>query len=145
MAELYILATTWDVITEEERAPLRKVVERIVGYPCKLAMNLYMPDEKGEKGGKGGEKESEEDDKEDKECVEIYVMCNRRKVVADWLELQPSGAFGTIDDLYPPSTKDSYLDKLESRCESYNRANHCEFVAASSEESSESESESEES
>lgn len=122
MTELYILATTWDSITEEERAPLRKVVEKIVGYPCKLAMNLYSPAN------------------DEKECVEIYVMCNRRKVVTDWLEIQPSGAFGLIDDLYPPSTTDSYLDKLESRCESYNRANHCEFISNDSSGDSESDS-----
>lgn len=131
MTELYILATTWDSITEEERAPLRTQVEKIVGYPCKLAMNLYKPSE--------GECEEGE---EDSECVEIYVMCNRRKVVTDWLELQPSGAFGIIDELYPATTKDSYLDKIETRCNSNNRTNHCEFVSSGSSSGSDSGSDS---
>jgi hypothetical protein len=94
-------------------------------------MNLYKPSE--------GECEEGE---EDSECVEIYVMCNRRKVVTDWLELQPSGAFGIIDELYPATTKDSYLDKIETRCNSNNRTNHCEFVSSGSSSGSDSGSDS---
>jgi len=73
--------------------------------------------------------------------VDIYVWCLERKAVCDWLELQPSGAFGVIYDEYEDPDAEAVI-QLEDRCEEYNDAAGVEFV---SESESESESDSKES
>ncbi len=112
---MFAIAKRWEKVSDAERAPLKAVVERLVGYPCRLAC---MPNTGS---------------------VDIYVWCMERQTVCDWLELQPSGAFGVIYDEYDDPNAEA-VDAVEDRCDTYNDEIGVEFVSDSE---SESESESE--
>ncbi len=112
---MFAIAKRWEKISDTERAPLKIIVEKLVGYPCRLACMPNMG------------------------SVDIYVWCMERKTVCDWLELQPSGAFGVIFDEYENEDSDEVAG-VDSRCFNYNEEHGVEFVSDSE---SESESESE--
>jgi hypothetical protein len=94
MAEhpLFELASNWEATDEEERRPLRQLVEQLVGYPCKLACR---PNE---------------------ESVDLYVFSIQEKKIADWIEIQPNGAMGVIFEMY----KNKEPTDTNDRCEDYN-------------------------
>lgn len=115
MAALYELAKNWETIPDADRQPLRDLVRGLVGYPCKLACQ----DNDG--------------------VVDIYVFNEKKKRVADWLEIQESGAIGVIFDEYPNPNAES-LDALDDKCAEYNENIGVEFEE---EEDSEEEGESE--
>jgi hypothetical protein len=75
--------------------------------------------------------------------VDIYVMSMKKRIVTDWLELQPSGAIGVIYDNYDDFNK-AAMDRLDDVCERYNALNGYEFFSDSEEEEEEEESEEEE-
>ncbi len=114
MAALYELAKNWESVPDADRQPLRDLVRGLVGYPCKLACQ----DNDG--------------------VVDIYVFNEKKRKVADWLEIQESGAIGVIFDEYPQPESPA-LDRLDDACEAYNEKIGVEF-----EEEEEGESEGEE-
>lgn len=114
---MFAIAKRWEKVSDAERAQLKAVVEGLVGYPCRLAC---LPTAGS---------------------VDIYVWCLGRQAVCDWLELQPSGAFGLIYDEYEDADAEAVI-AVEDRCEEYNDAAGVEFVSDSD---SESESDSKES
>jgi hypothetical protein len=111
MADLYAMARRAAATeeTEAERAALKTAVGRLVGYPCKIACQAQ--------GAEDGSME----------WVEIYVFSERRGRVTDYLELQPSGAFGVIFDLYDDPEKPAVGD-LSDRCDAYNEEKGLEFT-----------------
>jgi hypothetical protein len=72
--------------------------------------------------------------------VDIYVMSMKKRIVTDWLELQPSGAIGVIYDNYDDFNK-AAMERLDDVCERYNALNGYEFFSDSEEEEEESEEE----
>jgi hypothetical protein len=68
-------------------------------------------------------------------AVDIYVMCSKKRVVTDWLELQDTGAFGVVFDSYDKSKK-AAMNRLDDVCEHYNAMNGFDF--SDSEEDSDS-------
>jgi hypothetical protein len=62
----------------------------------------------------------------------------KKRIVTDWLELQPSGAIGVIYDNYDDFNK-AAMDRLDDVCERYNALNGYEFFSDSEEEESEEE------
>jgi hypothetical protein len=64
------------------------------------------------------------------ESVDIYVWCMEREAVCDWLELQPSGAFGVIYDEYDDPDSEAVI-AVEDRCDIYNDEIGVEFVSDS--------------
>lgn len=116
MAALFELAKGWETVPDAERTPLRDLVTKLVGYACKLACQ------------------------ENDGVVDIYVFNEKKRKVCDWLEIQPSGAIGVIFDEYPESTTESYMDRIDGACETYNES----IGAVFEEEAEESEEEGEE-
>jgi hypothetical protein len=100
------LAAASESETPEQRTTLKRLVTRLVGYPCKIACQR-------EDGSMN--------------WVEIYVMSERRGRVTDYLEIQPSGAVGVIFDLYDDPEKPVVGD-LSDRCDAYNAREGLEFV-----------------
>lgn len=97
---LYEVALQWNDASDEERLPLKDLVTRLVGYPCKVACQTRTEDDEVSR-------------------VEIFVLSNRTGDIDDFLELQPSGAIGLIYDQYDdPDTR--RVVKVDDRCESYN-------------------------
>jgi hypothetical protein len=115
-AALYSVAVRWNDASDDERRPLKELVTRLVGYPCKVACQTREEDEEHRR-------------------VEIFVLSDRTGEIDDFLELQPSGAIGLIYDQYDdPDAK--RVVKVDDRCEAYN-----EGLGVSFEEHSDSEDE----
>ena len=75
--------------------------------------------------------------------IDLVVFNIKKNVIADWLEIQSSGAIGVIFDEYENPDARS-VSALNDRCEDYNESIGVEFEEEDSEsESSESESEGE--
>jgi hypothetical protein len=100
MSDLFRIASSWesDSITEEDRIALKNCIEKLVGYPCRLAC------------------------KENDGSIDIYVFSEEKKEVTDWIELQPSGAVGIIYDFY-----DDADSELDDACEGYNEEHDVVF------------------
>lgn len=121
---LYEVAQRWNDATDEERRPLKDLVTRLVGYPCKVACQT---------------REEEESSR-----VEIFVLSDRTGDIDDFLELQPSGAIGLIYNQYDDPDERRVV-KVDDRCEAYNDSMGLTFEEHSdSEEGDEDESDSEE-
>jgi hypothetical protein len=99
-AALYEVARRWNDATDDERRPLKDLVARLVGYPCKVAC------------------QSREEDEEHRR-VEIFVLSDRTGDIDDFLELQPSGAIGLIYDQYDDPDEKRVVN-VDDRCENYN-------------------------
>lgn len=115
MATLFELAKNWETVPDADRKPLRDLIVKLVGYPCKLAC------------------------KENDGVVDIYVFNEKKKKVCDWLELQESGAIGVIFDEYPEGVAEAYLDRIDEACETYNESIGAVFEEEDSEEEGEGE------
>jgi len=112
---IYRIATEWETLPDAERAPLRAIVERIVRYPCKIAAQPL-----------------------DDGSVHLIVFCVAAGEVKDYLELQPTGAFGVVFHLYDdPDSADVW--KISDACDDYNESVGVDFES-DSEDSSDSES-----
>jgi predicted site-specific integrase-resolvase len=98
MAALFELAKTWEEIPDADRKPLRDLITKLVGYPCKLACQSNDG------------------------VIDIYVFNEKKKKVCDWLEIQSSGAIGVIFDEYPESVAEAYVDRIDGACETYNES-----------------------
>lgn len=101
--ELHAVAQRWADATDAERRPLKALVERIVGYPCKIACQVNH------------------------ESVDIFVQSNRTGEIEDFLELQPTGAIGVIYDQYE-NPDASAVVAVDNRCEDYNSGLGVEFA-----------------
>ena len=110
MAQNYKIASEWesDTITVADKTSLKELVTRLVGYPCKIAC------------------------KRAEDTLDIYVFSEKKKKVTDWIEIQPSGAFGVIYDFYNEGVN---TDKLDDACEAYNKANGLDFEEEEEEDS----------
>lgn len=124
---LYEVAQRWNDATDDERKPLKDLVMRLAGYPCKVACQTHAVDDEGEESP----------------CVEIFVLSDRTGDIDDFLELQPSGAFGLIYDQYDDPDARRVV-KVDNRCEAYNDSMGLTFEEHSDSEDDESESDSEE-
>ena len=121
---LYEVALRWNDASDDERRPLKELVTRLVGYPCKVACQTRAEDE-------------------EVSHVEIFVLSDRTGDIDDFLELQPSGAIGLIYDQYDDPDQKRVV-KVDDRCEAYNDSMGLAFEEHSdSEEGDESESEGE--
>ena len=110
MAQNYKIASEWesDTITVADKTSLKELVTSLVGYPCKIAC------------------------KRAEDTLDIYVFSEKKKKVTDWIEIQPSGAFGVIYDFYNEGVN---TDKLDDACEAYNKANGLDFEEEEEEDS----------
>jgi hypothetical protein len=113
MTDLFRIASKWDRLTDEARQPLRRTIQELVDYPCKIACKKHSG------------------------IVDIFAFDPTLNTITDWLELQSSGAFGVIFNMYPDVDAPA-VQGLEERCQAYNEELGVEF------EESESESESDE-
>ncbi len=97
MGSLYeaAVAAAANTATGEQQSALKALVGRLVGYPCKIA----CVKEEG--------------------CVDIYVFSEEKKAVADWLEMQPTGAVGVIFESYADPDAD-VVTAVSDRCDTYN-------------------------
>jgi len=111
MSDLFRIASSWesDAITEEDRSTLKNCIEKLVGYPCRLAC------------------------KENDGSIDIYVFSVKENKVTDWIELQASGAVGIIYDFY-----DDTDSELDGACEGYNEENDVVFAEEDEEDEEES-------
>ena len=118
--EMHAVARRWNDATDAERRPLKALVERIVGYPCKIACQVNH------------------------ESVDVFVQSNRTGEIEDFLELQPTGAIGVIYAQYEDPDAPAVV-AVDDRCEDYNSGLGVEFAeeSDSEDEGDESESESE--
>lgn len=120
---LYEVALRWNDASDDERRPLKDLVTRLVGYPCKVACQTRAEDE-------------------EVSHVEIFVLSDRTGDIDDFLELQPSGAIGLIYDQYDDPDQKRVV-KVDDRCEAYNDSMGLTFEEHSdSEEGDEDESDS---
>jgi hypothetical protein len=94
MADLFNVAMKWESVTDAERAPLRELIHRLVGYECKIACC------------------------ENDGVVDIYVQSEVSGCIEDWLELQPSGAIGAIFTMYEDDSV--HVEDTDWRCGEYN-------------------------
>ena len=118
---LYEVALRWNDASDDERRPLKDLVTRLVGYPCKVACQSRAKDEEVSR-------------------VEIFVLSDRTGDIDDFLELQSSGAIGLIYDQYDDPDARRVV-KVDDRCEAYNDSMGLTFEEHSdSEEEDESES-----
>jgi len=101
-ADIFEIAKKWETVTNAERDILRSIVRGLVNYSFKLA--CYENDG----------------------VVDIYVQNEKKKLVTDWFELQPSGAIGVIFDEYPNPDSPSLTD-LDNKCAAYNESIGMEF------------------
>jgi hypothetical protein len=116
----FTIACRWETAKESERRKVKRWITDLVGYPCKLACQV------------------------NEGVVDVYVLSEKKGEVADWLEIQPSGAVGVIFDQYPDPDADAVVE-LSDRCEEYNESTGVVFESDSdSEDSSDSEAEEEE-
>ncbi len=99
--------------TGEQQTALKALVGRLVGYSCKIAC---VKEEEG---------------------VDIYVFSEEKKVVTDWLEMQPTGAVGVIFESYSDPDA-AAVTAVSDRCDAYNEEIGVDFE---SDEESESGSE----
>jgi hypothetical protein len=104
---LYDLTTRWETASDEERALLRTLVERLVGYPCKIAA---MPLDDG--------------------TMHLIVFSVTAGAVKDYLELQPSGAIGVVFHLYDDPDSQG-VGALSDACDDYNESMEVEFESES--------------
>lgn len=114
MADLFRIAMSSVSSSEADRTKLKDQITRLVGYPCMISCHSNHG------------------------SVDIYVMSMKKRIVTDWLELQPSGAIGVIYDNYDDFNK-AAMDRLDDVCERYNALNGYEFFSDSEEEESEEE------
>jgi hypothetical protein len=115
----FTLAQNWVNETDETRGPFKKWIAGLVGYPCKVACE---PNTMG--------------------SIDIVVFNIKKNRIADWLEIQPSGAIGVIFEEY--ENPDALtVSAVNDRCEDYNETIGVEFDESDSEEESDSEGESE--
>jgi len=105
MSDLFRIASSWESesITAEDRNTLKKCIEELVGYPCRLAC------------------------KENDGSIDIYVFSEEEGKVTDWLELQSTGALGVIFESYDDPDNDA-VDELDGACEEYNETRELTFV-----------------
>ncbi len=106
-SSLYEVASRWESAAEEERVPLRTLVESLVRYPCKLAA---MPLEDG--------------------SIHLIVFSVAAGAVKDYLELQSSGAIGVVFHLYDDPDSD-VVGCLSDACDNHNEAAGTEFESDS--------------
>jgi len=104
MSALYAIASSWETISEEERAPLRERITRMVGYPCKLSCQPNNG------------------------TFDIYIYSVKAKCVTDWIAIQQNGALGALFDMYPPNKQPN---RLSDACEDYNGIIGAEYVSDS--------------
>jgi len=116
MADLFRIAMSSVSSSEADRTKLKDQITRLVGYPCMISCHSNHG------------------------SVDIYVMSMKKRIVTDWLELQPSGAIGVIYDNYDDFNK-AAMERLDDVCERYNALNGYEFFSDSEEEEEESEEE----
>jgi hypothetical protein len=109
---LYDIAQRWENVTEAERMPLRILVEKLVGYPCKIAA---VPLDDG--------------------TMHLIVFSVSAGAVKDYLELQPSGAIGVVFHLYDDSDSED-VGRLSDACDEYNESMEVEFESDSDSDSS---------
>ena len=111
MQNLYATAHAWesDNVTDSAREELKAFVTELVGYPCKVACKVNG------------------------DVADIYVFSVEKNRMADWFELQPSGAIGVIFDLYEDEERSEHMNNV---CESTNDKNDVEFMESDSDESS---------
>lgn len=114
MADLFRIAVLGAAASEAERTRLKDQITRLVGYSCMISCHPNHG------------------------AVDIYVMCSKKRVVTDWLELQDTGAIGVVFDSYDRSKK-AAMNRLDDVCEHYNVMNGFDF--SDSEEDSDSEEE----
>jgi hypothetical protein len=109
MSDLFRIASSWesDTITEEDRSTMKNFIEKLVGYPCRLAC------------------------KENDGAIDIYVFSVKENKVTDWIELQASGAVGIIYDFY-----DDTDSELDDACEEYNEEHDVVFAEEEEEDKS---------
>lgn len=100
MSDLFRIASSWesDNISEGDRNALKSCIEKLVGYPCRLAC------------------------KENEGSIDIYVFSIEENKVTDWIEMQASGAVGIIYDFY-----DDTDSELDDACEGYNEDHNVVF------------------
>jgi hypothetical protein len=104
---MYRIAVNWNDLIDEERVPLRTLVERLVGYPCKIAA---MPPDDG--------------------TVNLVIFSIPSGCIKDYLDIQSSGAIGVAFDLYDETEAEdnaAALDCLSDACDSYNESIDVEF------------------
>ena len=116
MADLFRIAMSSVSSSEADRTKLKDQITRLVGYPCMISCHSNHG------------------------SVDIYVMSMKKRIVTDWLELQPSGAIGVIYDNYDDFNK-AAMERLDDVYERYNALNGYEFFSDSEEEEEESEEE----
>lgn len=109
--ELYRLATIWDDLTNNQRAPLKKLIRELTGYDCLVACNTAD------------------------NLVYLYVMSAETREVTDWLEIQPSGAIGVTFDAYE-DPDNPRVESLSDACDAYNEEHELEFIEDSTDEHS---------
>jgi hypothetical protein len=120
MASNFTTAKEWDTLTDVTRAPFKKWIADLVGYPCKIAC---------EENTMGS--------------IDIVIFNTKKGAITDWLELQSSGAIGVIFEEYEEPVP-SHVDALNDRCDDYNALIGVTFEESESEDDSDSESESDE-
>ena len=113
---LFTIASSWDTCEDSDRVPLRAVVTSLVGYDCKIACNANNG------------------------SVDIVILSIKTNSVTDWLEIQKSGAFGVIYEMY--ETSGSHPDQIQTqmRCDEYNYTLQEEFYSGSESEMESSDS-----
>jgi hypothetical protein len=104
---LYRLASNWESVPDADRAPLRTLVERLVGYPCKIAA---MPLNDG--------------------AMHLIVFSVEANAVKDYLELQPTGAMGVVFHLYDDPDS-PVVWRISDACDDYNDSHGVEFESDS--------------
>lgn len=110
-ATLYHIASNWESISDDERTPLRKLVERLVRYPCKIAA---VPLDDGAK--------------------HLIVFSVRAGAVKDYLEIQETGAIGVVFHLYDDPDSEA-VGILSDACDDYNESTGIEFASDSEDDS----------
>ena len=105
---MFAIAKNWEHAdtTDEQRSPLRDLVKRLVGYPCKIACQPNNG------------------------AIDIVVFSIKKKRITDWLELQESGAIGVVFEQYETAGYPE-PDRLDEQCEDYNDSLDVQFVSES--------------
>ena len=114
MAQHFSIAANWDSAHDEDKVVLKKFINDLVKYPCKIACKL------------------------NDDWVDIYVFSEKKQKVTDWIEMQPTGAIGVIYDFYKEGVN---TDALEKACDTYNLTKGLKFEEDEEDEEDEEEGE----